>query len=62
MGKIVVRLLNADASQIIPILQEDMTLPAPRPLDVSLDSSKAYAMGYDPRDIEEAHIFSWSCS
>ena len=62
MGKIVVRLLNVNASQVIPILQKDMTLPAPRPRDVSLDSSKAYAMGYDPRDIEESHIFSWSCS
>jgi dTDP-4-dehydrorhamnose reductase len=28
-------------------------MPAARPPDVSLDSSKAYALGYDPMDAEE---------
>lgn len=58
MGNIMARVLGADVSQIVPILQKDLILPAPRPRDVSLDSSKAYAMGYDPSDIDAAYLFS----
>ena len=37
-----------DKSLIKPILQKDIQMPAPRPPDVSLDSSKAFEIGYSP--------------
>lgn len=37
-----------DKSLIKPILQKDIQMPAPRSPDVSLDSSKAFEMGYSP--------------
>jgi len=54
MGKMLVRLLNLDESMLIPVLQKDILMPAPRPHDVSLDSTNAYKMGYNPQDIEDA--------
>lgn len=55
MGQIVARLLNIDKSLIKPVLQNDISMPARRPPDVSLVSSKAYTIGYDPHDIEAAY-------
>ncbi len=54
MGKLIARLLNVDESQVEPILQRDIAMPAPRPPDVSLVSTKAYKIGYNPTDIESA--------
>jgi len=55
MGRILAGLLNVSESLIRPVLQKDISTPAPRPPDVSLDSSKAYAMGYSPLDIGKAY-------
>jgi dTDP-4-dehydrorhamnose reductase len=40
-----------DKSLILPSKQADVTLPAPRPADVSSASQKAFKLGYRPRDI-----------
>ena len=44
--------LNPDL--IIPLLQKDVPMPAARPADVSLNSEKAYYLGYDPMVIDKA--------
>lgn len=54
MGKMLAELLNIDAPKLDPVLIENVNMPAPRSPDVSLDSSMAYAMEYDPADIEAA--------
>jgi dTDP-4-dehydrorhamnose reductase len=54
MGKMLSKLLGVSESLLNPLLQKDMAMPARRPPDVSLDSSKAYAIGYHPLDIESA--------
>ena len=33
--------------------QEDVKMAAPRPADVSLDSSKAFELGYSPLSVQE---------
>ncbi|MDX2002117.1 MAG: NAD(P)-dependent oxidoreductase [Chitinophagales bacterium] len=38
---------------IKPISQREISMPAPRPADVSLNSAKAYALGFSPMEIEE---------
>ncbi|MDY6781220.1 MAG: SDR family oxidoreductase [Cyanobacteriota bacterium] len=38
---------------IQPCLQRDVTMSAPRPVDVSLDSSKAFSLGYKPPTTRE---------
>lgn len=35
-------------ARLAPCLRQDVPMPAPRPKDVSLDSSKAFALGFDP--------------
>lgn len=42
-----------DKSLVMPILQKDISMPAPRSPDVSLDSSKAFQMGYSPLPLVE---------
>lgn len=42
-----------DKSLIKSILQKDISMPAPRSPDVSLDSSKAFQMGYSPLSLIE---------
>ncbi len=54
MGMLILKILNKSNSNIQSVLQKDITPAAPRPLDVSLDSSKAYALGYKPLDIKSA--------
>jgi dTDP-4-dehydrorhamnose reductase len=39
------------AATIQPCLRADVSLPAPRPRDVSLNSDRAFAWGYRPRDV-----------
>jgi len=43
-----------DEKLIIPKLQKEIKFTAPRPADVSLDSSKAFGLGYLPDNIKSA--------
>ncbi len=40
--------------KIIPALRKEVTMPAARPADVTMDSRKAYQIGFNPLSIEEA--------
>lgn len=42
-----------DKNLIIPSLQKDVKMPAKRPADVSLNSNKAFTLGFSPRILEE---------
>ncbi len=42
-----------DKSPLLPVQQKETDLPVPRPIDVSLDSSLAFSMGFEPLTIEE---------
>lgn len=44
--------LGLPPNLIQPVKQAELTLPAPRPSDVSLDSNKSYAIGYAPSNLE----------
>jgi dTDP-4-dehydrorhamnose reductase len=54
MGILAADLLSCGTHGIISVKQKDAAMPAKRPADVSLDSSKARSMGYAPMDIKEA--------
>jgi len=45
--------LNISDARLKAVHQKDVVSTAPRPLNVSLDSSKAYALGYNPGSIDE---------
>ncbi len=47
-GHLLLRIFALPASTIIPCLQKDVPMAAPRAGDVSLDNSKAKALGYEP--------------
>lgn len=47
MGERLVDVFGGDMDQLKSLTQEELDLGAPRPKDVSLDSSKARAMGYE---------------
>jgi dTDP-4-dehydrorhamnose reductase len=54
MGCLVADVLKADHALLKPLLTQDLPMPAPRSPDVSLDSARAYALGYAPADITTA--------
>jgi len=47
-GMLAADVFNVSSASIVAAHQKDVTMAAPRPADVSLDSSKANAMGYQP--------------
>jgi len=47
------RALGRPDTPLTAIRQKDVVLRAPRPLDVSLDSSKAMALGYNPLPVDD---------
>lgn len=53
MGTLIADLLDLNQPLIQKCLQKDFHTLAPRPKDVSLDSSKAYAAGYNPKLLVE---------
>jgi dTDP-4-dehydrorhamnose reductase len=53
LGIVLAGMLGTDAGLIVSGRQRDRTVGAPRPPDVSLDSSRAYALGYDPPPLDQ---------
>lgn len=51
--RLLVEVLGLDEAKIITCRQQDVKMAAPRPPDVSLDSSKAYSLGYHPPSLRE---------
>jgi dTDP-4-dehydrorhamnose reductase len=51
MGCLVADIVKADHALLEPLRIEDLPMPAPRSPDVSLESSRAYALGYTPEDL-----------
>jgi dTDP-4-dehydrorhamnose reductase len=47
-GLLMATVFNIPREQIKPCLQADLPMSAPRPKDVSLDSSLAFSLGYQP--------------
>jgi dTDP-4-dehydrorhamnose reductase len=52
-GQAMVEEFSLNKADIRPGKQADIDMPAPRPQDVSLDSSKAFALGYDPHPLRD---------
>ncbi len=52
-GLMMANAVKLPATQIKACRQKDVPLPAPRPADVSMDISKAVALGYDPMLLED---------
>lgn len=52
-GCILVDILQLPATQVTACRQQDVKMAAPRPADVSLHSSQAFALGYSPLSIKE---------
>jgi dTDP-4-dehydrorhamnose reductase len=52
-GLLVTNCARLPSKQIAPVRQDEIKMAAPRPRDVSLDSTKAYNLGYTPGIIKE---------
>ena len=52
-GLMMTDLLSFDEQLVCPILQSELTMPAARPPNVSLDSSKAFKLGYAVPSLED---------
>ncbi|MGD2183530.1 SDR family oxidoreductase [Lusitaniella coriacea] len=52
-GRLMAEVLELPSTGIKACLQKDVKMSAPRPSDVSLDSSKAFDLGYNPPLIRE---------
>jgi dTDP-4-dehydrorhamnose reductase len=48
-----VEVLQIANAKLNPCRQSDVTMAAPRPADLSLDSSRAFGLGYQPALIRE---------
>lgn len=53
LGLLLAELLGANPGRIRPVRQAEVATAAPRPPDVSLESGRAYALGYDPPPLRE---------
>lgn len=51
-GKLLADVFRFSDAALNPCLQKDHTMPAPRPPDISFDSSKARALGFRPRALK----------
>lgn len=51
-GRLMVEALDLPARGLRACRQQDVPMAAARPPDVSLDSSKAFALGYEPRSLK----------
>ncbi len=52
-GLLLAKVMGIADAKITPGKQKDVVMPAPRSPDTSLDSSRAFALGYQPKSIEE---------
>lgn len=52
-GNLLVKLFKIKNVKLNPIRQKDLNMPAPRPPDVSLNSSKAMTLGFQPNTIKK---------
>jgi dTDP-4-dehydrorhamnose reductase len=52
-GKLLVEVFQLPCTNLKACRQQDIKMAAPRPSDVSLDSSKAFALGYEPLSVKE---------
>jgi dTDP-4-dehydrorhamnose reductase len=52
-GRLMVEVLQLPATGLKACKQEDVPMAAPRPADVSLDSTRAFALGYAPPSLQE---------
>ncbi|MBE8999738.1 NAD(P)-dependent oxidoreductase [Nostoc sp. LEGE 12447] len=52
-GQILVEVFQLPSTGLKSCRQQDVKMAAPRPTDVSLDSSKAFALGYQPLSLKE---------
>jgi dTDP-4-dehydrorhamnose reductase len=52
-GRLLVEIFQLPARGLKSCRQQDVEMAAPRPADVSLDSSKAFGLGYQPLSIRE---------
>jgi dTDP-4-dehydrorhamnose reductase len=55
-GLLLAEVLGLSIDLIKPCLQQDVFMPAPRSPDTSLDSSKAFSLGYSPLSIKDELI------
>ena len=53
-GALLAYCIGADRRLLVASRQADVTMPAPRPPDVSLDSTRAFALGYRPAAVAGA--------
>jgi dTDP-4-dehydrorhamnose reductase len=53
IGVLVAKVIGKSASSIIPALQKENTMSAPRAKDVSLVSEKAFDLGFNPGTVED---------
>jgi dTDP-4-dehydrorhamnose reductase len=49
-----VKAFNLPFEKVIPSLRKEVKMPAARPADVSMDSRKAYQIGFNPPEIDKA--------
>lgn len=48
LGLLVAQVLGRENARLTPCLQREFPMAAPRPADVSLDSSRAFSLGFNP--------------
>jgi dTDP-4-dehydrorhamnose reductase len=53
IGRLAAEVAGIDGTNIVPCRRGDVPLAAPRPRDVSMDSSRAAALGYRPPTLRE---------
>lgn len=52
-GRLLAEVIGHHDARLIPCLQNEMKMAAPRPPDITLESSKAYALGFRPLPLRE---------